>query len=228
VAKVIPIRPAAITSRDRKAIPEGLWLKCPSCKETTFARELNRHAKVCPHCRYHYPLTAMERVAQLGDDGSAACRHEMPGWVCGTITLDRIACVIVVADHERPELAPSPSELDALGDIYAAAVEESLPVLVCWSEAPEAVGETDLDQRARARALREARRHSEAGLASVLLVTESDGGEAIPQHLPRTDVTVVESSRPETVLDDVRYADLAASRFDVAPLVRRLLAFARD
>src|SRR5450759_54062 len=48
-------------------VPEGLWVKCAGCREIIFAKELARNHKICPRCRYHFPLSATERLASLFD-----------------------------------------------------------------------------------------------------------------------------------------------------------------
>lgn len=50
-------------------IPEGLWVKCEGCRETLFARELEKSLQVCPRCGHHHKVSAHVRLAQLLDDG---------------------------------------------------------------------------------------------------------------------------------------------------------------
>jgi acetyl-CoA carboxylase carboxyl transferase subunit beta len=45
--------------------------RCKKCNTPLETGELKRSMRVCPHCSYHYPLPAHERVAQLADPGSA-------------------------------------------------------------------------------------------------------------------------------------------------------------
>jgi acetyl-CoA carboxylase carboxyl transferase subunit beta len=52
------------------AIPEDLWVKCPSCNELIYSRELALNAQVCPKCGHHFRLGARERLELLADDGS--------------------------------------------------------------------------------------------------------------------------------------------------------------
>lgn len=52
---------------DRLAIPEDLWTKCSKCGELLYTRELERNARVCPKCSYHFRLTARERIDLLVD-----------------------------------------------------------------------------------------------------------------------------------------------------------------
>ena len=48
-------------------VPEGLWVKCTSCREIIYAKELQRYVKICPRCGYHFPLSAIERLRSLFD-----------------------------------------------------------------------------------------------------------------------------------------------------------------
>jgi len=48
-------------------VPEGLWVKCTSCREIIYAKELQRYVKICPRCGFHFPLSATERLRSLFD-----------------------------------------------------------------------------------------------------------------------------------------------------------------
>ena len=57
--------------RPKKAvIPEGLWIKCESCKEIVYRAEVERAGRVCPKCRYPFRISARERITSLLDEGS--------------------------------------------------------------------------------------------------------------------------------------------------------------
>ena len=51
-------------------VPEDLWAKCPRCQELLYSKELERNARVCPKCAYHFRLRARERIELLTDPGS--------------------------------------------------------------------------------------------------------------------------------------------------------------
>lgn len=56
---------------DKKVkIPEGLWVKCDSCKEIVYKKEVDKNLKVCPKCNYHFRISARERLKLLADEGS--------------------------------------------------------------------------------------------------------------------------------------------------------------
>ena len=51
-------------------IPEGLWVKCDSCKEIIYKKEIDKNLKICPKCNYHFRIGARERIKLLVDEGS--------------------------------------------------------------------------------------------------------------------------------------------------------------
>ena len=56
---------------DKKVkIPEGLWVKCDSCREIIYRKEIDRNLKICPKCNYHFRISARERIKLLVDEGS--------------------------------------------------------------------------------------------------------------------------------------------------------------
>ena len=51
-------------------VPEGVWVKCGSCKEILYRRDVLKNLSVCPRCAFHFRIGARERISQLMDDGS--------------------------------------------------------------------------------------------------------------------------------------------------------------
>jgi acetyl-CoA carboxylase carboxyl transferase subunit beta len=49
-------------------IPEGLWVKCPSCTQALYNKDLAANLHVCPKCAHHFRLTAHDRLRQLFDE----------------------------------------------------------------------------------------------------------------------------------------------------------------
>jgi acetyl-CoA carboxylase carboxyl transferase subunit beta len=52
------------------AIPNGLWIKCESCGETIYNKDLCANNKVCINCGYHYRMNARERIDLIMDTGT--------------------------------------------------------------------------------------------------------------------------------------------------------------
>jgi len=58
-----PLPPREQESR----VPEGLWVKCASCKEITYRKELVKNLGVCPKCSFHFRISARQRLEMLFD-----------------------------------------------------------------------------------------------------------------------------------------------------------------
>jgi acetyl-CoA carboxylase carboxyl transferase subunit beta len=54
-------------SPDKSRVPEGLWVKCPSCGEVIYNKDLAASLSVCTKCGHHFRLTAAERLRSLFD-----------------------------------------------------------------------------------------------------------------------------------------------------------------
>ena len=54
----------------KRDIPNGLWVKCPSCTEIVFKQELEAKSNVCPKCGYHFQIGRMDRLRLLTEEGS--------------------------------------------------------------------------------------------------------------------------------------------------------------
>jgi acetyl-CoA carboxylase carboxyl transferase subunit beta len=54
----------------KRAVPEGLWKRCPGCNQTIFRKEAERRLGVCPECDYHWHVPAQERIRQVLDEGT--------------------------------------------------------------------------------------------------------------------------------------------------------------
>jgi acetyl-CoA carboxylase carboxyl transferase subunit beta len=47
---------------NKKAVPEGLWAKCPGCSAILYKAELDRSYNVCPKCSHHNRIDARRRL----------------------------------------------------------------------------------------------------------------------------------------------------------------------
>ena len=56
--------------RKKKDMPGGLWLKCESCGQMIYRKELEERGRVCPSCDFHFTLPGRERIAQVLDPDS--------------------------------------------------------------------------------------------------------------------------------------------------------------
>lgn len=50
-----------------KRVPEGLWVKCPSCESVLYNEDLAANLHVCPKCDHHMRIGARARIESLLD-----------------------------------------------------------------------------------------------------------------------------------------------------------------
>jgi acetyl-CoA carboxylase carboxyl transferase subunit beta len=43
-------------------VPEGLWIKCPSCETVLYKTDLEQNQNVCPKCSHHHRIGARARL----------------------------------------------------------------------------------------------------------------------------------------------------------------------
>lgn len=59
-----------VQGTEKKSIPDGLWIKCPSCAEILYTPELEKGNSVCFHCQHHFRVSPSVYVKLLLDEGS--------------------------------------------------------------------------------------------------------------------------------------------------------------
>jgi acetyl-CoA carboxylase carboxyl transferase subunit beta len=58
-------------------VPEGLWVKCPSCGKALYNKDLSASCQVCTKCDHHFRMSAADRLKMLFD-GETWTEHD-PG-----------------------------------------------------------------------------------------------------------------------------------------------------
>lgn len=62
---------------DKKVkMPSGLWIKCNSCGEIIYKKEVEKNLHVCPKCNYHFRISARKRIEMVFDEDSCSYLSE--------------------------------------------------------------------------------------------------------------------------------------------------------
>ena len=56
---------------EKKGVPDGLWVKCPTCSEFLYKPELDKSLSVCRHCSHHFRIDPKTYHDLLLDKGSS-------------------------------------------------------------------------------------------------------------------------------------------------------------
>lgn len=60
--KLLPPKIQQGDPADRRTVPEGLWIKCPSCETVLYKTDLEQNINVCPKCSFHHRIGARARL----------------------------------------------------------------------------------------------------------------------------------------------------------------------
>ncbi len=56
--------------KPRKEMPDGLWMRCPTCEHMLYKSAVEDALNVCPECNHHFRIDAETRIKYLVDEGS--------------------------------------------------------------------------------------------------------------------------------------------------------------
>lgn len=203
---------------ERPEVPDGLLKKCNACKSAVFVEEVKRNYYICPHCRNYFRVHARRRVEMIADQDSfeewdSEVVSENPLQFCGyeekigaiqektglceailtgKALIDGISVVLGVCDGRF--LMASMGE--AVGEKITRAVErataERLPVILyaCSGGARMQEGIVSLMQMAKTSAA--IKRHSDAGLLFISVLTDPTTGGVTASFAMLGDIILAE------------------------------------
>ncbi len=61
---------APVAPDDRRVRTEGMWVKCDSCRQIIWKKDLESNWNVCPKCQFHFKIGATRRLELLMDDAA--------------------------------------------------------------------------------------------------------------------------------------------------------------
>jgi len=67
IDKLLPPQIQPSNPSQRKSVPEGLWVKCPSCEAVLYRADIEANLSVCPKCSHHMRIKARTRLDFLLD-----------------------------------------------------------------------------------------------------------------------------------------------------------------
>lgn len=67
IERILPPRINRKNEAAGKRVPEGVWVKCPSCEAVLYKEDLKATLNVCPKCSHHLRISARERIDALLD-----------------------------------------------------------------------------------------------------------------------------------------------------------------
>lgn len=206
------------TEKIKPEVPEGLLKKCNACKSAVFVEEVKDNDYICPHCGNYFRVHAWRRVQQIADPGSfeewdtgllqnnplhyKGYKEKLEGLqektgldeaiLTGKAMIDGNPAVLGICDS-RFMMASMGS---VVGEKITRAVEratrERLPLVIfaCSGGARMQEGIVSLMQMAKTSAA--IKRHSDAGLLYISVLTNPTTGGVTASFAMQGDIILAE------------------------------------
>lgn len=199
-------------------VPEGLLCKCSKCGGTLLVEDVRRSYYVCPKCKGYFRVKAYERIRRLADEGSFAewdkeliggNPMEFEGYeeklaatrlksrineavVTGKCRINGCETVLGVMDGRFLMASMGAAVGEKITRAVERATEEKLPVILftCSGGARMQEGITSLMQMAKTSAA--LKRHSDAGLLYVSVLTDPTTGGVTASFAMEGDIILAE------------------------------------
>jgi acetyl-CoA carboxylase carboxyl transferase subunit beta len=202
-------------------LPDGVWVKCEGCKRTIYEGELVQSLRVCPTCGFHFDLTAPQRIELLADEGSfaeidsdltpcdplefaaakpyatqlvaAADKSGLPeAVITGTVSIGSQPAVLGAMDFRFIGASMGSVVGEKITRAFELATAKRLPIVLVTASGGARMQEGMLSLMQMAKTSAAARRHSDAGLAYVSVLTNPTFGGVTASFAVLGDVIIAE------------------------------------
>lgn len=183
-------------------IPKNLFVTCEDCNELLLVDDLNKNLKVCPKCGYHFRISARERLHHLDVNHTfkefdttltstnplnfpgyqekltqyQASSHELDAVITGSMELASIPIALGIMDSTFMMGSMGSVVGEKLTRLMEYATNHRLPLIIFCASGGARMQEGMFSLMQMAKTASSLSRHSEAGLLSVMILTNPTTG----------------------------------------------------
>ena len=271
--RINPNRSLREMPQAKPEVPDELFSKCPGCKHTIYQKDLGSD-RICPHCGYTFRISAQERLALTIDMGSFLEMFtgiktqdplEFPGYqkklasmrektgldeavVTGTALIkgEKVALGIMDSNFIMASMGTVVGE--KITRLFEYATAEKLPVVLFTASGGARMQEGIMSLMQMAKISAAVKRHSNAGLLYLTVLTDPTTGGVTASFAMEGDIIlaepqtligfagrrVIENTVRETLPDDFQkaeflqehgFVDAIVKRTELADTIATLLSF---
>jgi acetyl-CoA carboxylase carboxyl transferase subunit beta len=202
-------------------VPDGVWAKCEGCKRIVYEGELAETMRVCKTCGFHFDLTAPQRIEMLADEGSfaemdanmTACdplefAGEKPyvdklasaaeksglneAVISGRALIDGRPVVLAVMDFRFIGASMGSVVGEKITRAFELATAERLPIVIVTASGGARMQEGMLSLMQMAKTSASARKHADAGVAYISVLTNPTYGGVTASFAVLGDIVLAE------------------------------------
>ena len=197
-------------------IPEEMWMKCPKCNTLLLTTDMEENLNVCTTCNHHFRMSAKRRIALFADEGTFNERDgglksknilNFPGYdqklekakdkgsesvTCGTCEINGIETMLCVMNAEFMMGSMGTVTGEKITRAFEYATENRLPVVVCTVSGGARMQEGILSLMQMAKTSGAVKRHSDAGLLYITVLTDPTTGGVTASFAMEGDIILAE------------------------------------
>lgn len=199
-------------------VPDAMWIKCPNCNTMLLATDMEENIHVCTKCDHHFKMNARERVSFLVDEGSfvefdkdlesvnildfpnydkklkdtMAKTGEKDSVVTGRALMDGVDVVLCVMNPMFIMASMGSVTGEKITRAFEYATENKLPVVVCTASGGARMQEGILSLMQMAKTSGAVKRHSDAGLLYITVLTDPTTGGVTASFAMEGDIILSE------------------------------------
>ena len=254
-------------------VTDELFAKCPGCKQAIYQKDLGQ-AKICPNCSYTFRISAKERLDLTVDEGSfqelftgiktenplnfpgymekLAATKETTGLdeavVTGVATIKGQKTALAIMDSNFIMASMGTVVGEKITKLFEYAISEKLPVVIFTASGGARMQEGIMSLMQMAKISAAVKRHSNAGLLYLTVLTDPTTGGVTASFAMEGDIIlaepqtligfagrrVSENTVRETLPDDFQkaeflqehgFVDAIVKRTELADTIATLLSF---
>ncbi|HEK9097784.1 acetyl-CoA carboxylase, carboxyltransferase subunit beta [Streptococcus equi] len=247
-------------SRNVPEVPDELFAKCPACKHMIYQKDLGP-AKICPTCSYNFRISAQERLALTVDEASfqelftdietkdplrfpdyqaklqkarqATGLHEAVLTGTALVKGQRLALAIMDSHFIMASMGTVVGE--KITRLFELAINERLPVVIFTASGGARMQEGIMSLMQMAKVSAAVKRHSNAGLFYLTILTDPTTGGVTASFAMEGDMIiaepqslvgfagrrVIETTVRENLPDDFQKAEFLKEHGFVDAIVKR-------
>ena len=209
------------TKQNVPFVPEEMWTRCPKCNTMLLTTDMEENLNVCTGCNHHFRMSAAQRVELLADEGSF-CEHDaslaggnildFPGYdqklekarknakesvICGECLMGGVRTVLCVMDADFMMGSMGTATGEKITRAFELATERRLPVVAVTVSGGARMQEGILSLMQMAKTSGAVKRHSDAGLLYITVLTDPTTGGVTASFAMEGDIILAE---PDTLV----------------------------
>ncbi|WP_438832451.1 acetyl-CoA carboxylase, carboxyltransferase subunit beta [Streptococcus pluranimalium] len=220
--RINPNRSFKGESTPKPEVPDELFAKCPACKHLIYQKDLGL-AKICPTCSYNFRISALERLAITADEGTfeelfsgietrdplcfpkyqekLAQAREKTGLdeavLTGLASIEGQKTALAIMDANFIMASMGTVVGEKITRLFELATKEKLPVVIFTASGGARMQEGIMSLMQMAKISAAVKRHSEAGLFYLTVLTDPTTGGVTASFAMEGDIILAE---PQTLV----------------------------